>query len=100
MEHVPDLTPHLAYLFPVVMARGVSAGSLYDPELQLFVHDSDDHEAYKRCVTRSCTVSSSRVEQVQVDDSCSVGWIMTRICPLGAAYSGKAYYYGGCIEDT
>ncbi|CAM9297184.1 unnamed protein product [Ectocarpus sp. 12 AP-2014] len=48
MEHVPDLTPHLAYLFPVLMARAVPAGSLYDPSLELFVHDNDEHEAYKR----------------------------------------------------
>lgn len=49
VEQVPDLTPHLAYLFPVLMARGVPAGSLYDPGLELFVHDLDEHEAYKRC---------------------------------------------------
>lgn len=50
LDHVPDLTPHLAYLLPVVMARGVPAGSLYDPELQFFVHDAEDHAAYKRWV--------------------------------------------------
>lgn len=50
VEHVADLTPHLAYLFPILMARGVPTGSLYDPELELFVHDNDEHEAYKRCV--------------------------------------------------
>lgn len=49
VEHVSDLTPHLAYLFPVLMARGVPAGSLYDPVLELFVHDNSEHEAYKRC---------------------------------------------------
>ena len=48
VEHVPDLTPHLAYLFPILMARGVPAGSLYDPSLELFVHDNDENEAYKR----------------------------------------------------
>ncbi|CAM9489910.1 unnamed protein product, partial [Scytosiphon promiscuus] len=46
--NVSDLTPHLAYLFPVLVARGVPMGSLYDPALQLFVHDNDEHEAYKR----------------------------------------------------
>lgn len=51
VKHVADLTPHLAYLFPVLMARGVPAGSRYDPDLELFVHDSNDHDAYKRCVT-------------------------------------------------
>lgn len=50
VEHVSDLTPHLAYLFPVLMARGASAGSLYDPALELFVHNNEEHEAYKRCV--------------------------------------------------
>eukprot|EP00903_Cladosiphon_okamuranus_P014433 g13393.t1 len=48
VEHVSDLTPHLAYLFPILMARGVPAGSLYDPSLELFVHDNEQHEAYKR----------------------------------------------------
>lgn len=48
VEHVADLTPYLAYLFPVIMARGVPSGSSYDPNLQLFVHDLDEHEAYKR----------------------------------------------------
>lgn len=49
VDHVPDLTPHLAHLFPVVMARGVPVGSLYDAELQLFIHDTEEHDAYKRC---------------------------------------------------
>ncbi|CAM9154418.1 unnamed protein product, partial [Pylaiella littoralis] len=48
VEHVPDLTPYLAYLYPVLMARGVPMGSLYDPGLEIFVHDSDEHDAYKR----------------------------------------------------
>ena len=48
VENVSDLTPHLAYLFPVLMARGVPMGSMYDPELELFVHDEKEHEAYKR----------------------------------------------------
>eukprot|EP00752_Nemacystus_decipiens_P006102 g5507.t1 len=48
VEHVSDLTPHLAYLFPILMARVVPAGSLYDPSLRLFVHNNDEHEAYKR----------------------------------------------------
>lgn len=52
VEHVSDLTPYLAYLFPVLMARGVPMGSLYDPGLELFVHDNDEHDAYKRCVAR------------------------------------------------
>ncbi|CAM9309283.1 unnamed protein product, partial [Hapterophycus canaliculatus] len=46
--NVSDLTPYLAYLFPVLVARGVPAGSLYDPALELFVYDNDEHEAYKR----------------------------------------------------
>lgn len=53
VENVSDLTPYLAYLFPVLVARGVPTGSLYDPALELFVHDSDEHEAYKRCVALS-----------------------------------------------
>ena len=48
VENVSDLTPHLAYLFPVLMARGVPLGSMYDPELELFVYDNTEHEAYKR----------------------------------------------------
>lgn len=47
---MPDLTPHLAYLFPIVMARGVPPGSLYDAEVQLFIHDIEAHDAYKRYV--------------------------------------------------
>lgn len=53
VEHVPDLTPYLAYLYPVLMARGVPMGSLYDPGLEIFVHDSDEHDAYKRYVLTS-----------------------------------------------
>lgn len=48
VEHVPDLTPYLAYLFPVLMAQAVPRGSLYDPDIQLFVFDISAHEAYKR----------------------------------------------------
>ncbi|CAM9656506.1 unnamed protein product [Phaeothamnion confervicola] len=46
--HTADLTPHLAYLLPATTARGVAAGAAYDTELQLFVHDAEDHEAYRR----------------------------------------------------
>lgn len=48
VEHVADLTPYLVYLFPVIIARGVPPGYFYDPSLELFVHDIDEHEAYKR----------------------------------------------------
>lgn len=63
-RYVPDLTPHLAYLMPVIVARGVAEGMMYDPEHQLFVHDVEGHDAFKRCVSRmsstrcSCSRSS------------------------------------------
>lgn len=60
VEHVADLTPHLAYLFPVLMARGVPTGSLFDPALELFVHDADEHAAFKRYATRRTLLSTLR----------------------------------------
>ncbi|KAG5177053.1 hypothetical protein JKP88DRAFT_333726 [Tribonema minus] len=60
-----DLTPHLAYLFPALAARGVPPGAAFDAEAKrergrlltggrrrcaVFVHDADEHEAYRRGV--------------------------------------------------
>ncbi|CAM9789668.1 unnamed protein product, partial [Discosporangium mesarthrocarpum] len=48
VQHVTDLTPHLAYFFPVLMSRAVPASASFDPEMQLFIINKNEHEEYKR----------------------------------------------------
>ena len=47
LVRVKNLTGHLAYLFPAVMAR-LSGEHAYDAEANIFVFDRESHEAWKR----------------------------------------------------
>ena len=47
LSTVLNLTPHLAYFFPALMRR-MPQGHMYDPEMSIFIHDIDAHEAHKR----------------------------------------------------
>jgi hypothetical protein len=47
IERVSDITPTLPYLLPALMQR-VPGGLAHDEDTQLFVHDIEEHEAYRR----------------------------------------------------
>eukprot|EP00968_Pinguiococcus_pyrenoidosus_P012548 scaffold1102_cov256-Pinguiococcus_pyrenoidosus.AAC.43 len=47
LANVRDLTEHLGYFFPALCFY-LRPEEAYDPELQVFVHDIDQHEAFKR----------------------------------------------------
>lgn len=47
LSTVLNLTPHLAYFFPALLRR-MPQGHMYDPEMSIFIHDIDAHEAHKR----------------------------------------------------
>ncbi len=47
LDHSCDIVPVLAYFFPAVMQR-IPKDIFFDQELQIFVHDLETHDAYKR----------------------------------------------------
>ena len=60
LRHVKNLTAPLPYLFAALVRR-LSEAHKYDPEMNVFIFDSDAHEAYKRGRATSRPASTNYV---------------------------------------
>lgn len=95
-----DVARHLGYLFPALLVRGVPGGAAYDAESNLFVHDPEEHAAYRRGVAterqdKASLLSSSVVEpseEIRLLLAKLVGKIVETAVQAGAASTLRPYF--------